>query len=336
MVPPSNVTEITFLGFSQNRGTQKVISVIFLLMYLASVLGNGLIVVTIVASKGLTSPMYFFLGYLSFVEMCYCSVTAPKLILDSLIERTVISLKGCITQIFFLHFFGGTEVFLLTVMAYDRYVAICKSLHYTSIMNRRVCGLLVGAAGGGGLLHSMGLTFLIFQLPFCGPKVLDHYFCDVHPVLKLACSDTFLIGVLIITNSGSSSVISFMVLLTSYVVILCSLRSQTSEGRLKALSTCASHVAVVSLFFIPCSFVYMRPCVALPADKIVAIFYTVVTPLLNPIIYSFRNAEVKSAMRRLMDRSDSGRKINNLGRANGRIKGREIGAQDSQFASTSN
>ncbi|XP_036883884.1 olfactory receptor 4X1-like [Sturnira hondurensis] len=301
MVPTSNVTEITLLGFSQNRGTQKVISVIFLLLYLSIVLGNGLIVVTIMASKGLTSPMYFFLGYLSFVEICYCSVTAPKLILDSFIERTVISLKGCIAQIFFLHFFGGTEIFLLTVMAYDRYVAICKPLHYTSIMNRRVCGLLVGAAWGGGLLHSVGQTFLIFQLPFCGPKI-DHYFCDVHPVLKLACSDTFLIGVLIITNGGSISVISFTVLLASYVVILRSLRSQTSEGRYKALSTCASHVAVVSLFFIPCSFVYMRPCVTFPADKIVAVFYTVVTPLLNPIIYSFRNAEVKNAMRRLMDR----------------------------------
>ncbi|XP_029813561.1 olfactory receptor 4X1 [Suricata suricatta] len=302
MATTNNVTELILLGFSTNPDVQKTISVIFLLMYIAIVLGNGLIVVTIVANKGLTSPMYFFLSYLSFVEICYCSVTAPKLILDSFIERKIISLKGCITQIFFLHFFGGTEIFLLTVMAYDRYVAICKPLHYTIIMNRRACGFLVGTAWGGGLLHSVGQTFLIFQLPFCGPNVLDHYFCDVHPVLKLACSDTFLIGVLIIANGGSISVISFTVLLASYVVILHSLRTQTSEGRCKALSTCASHVTVVGLFFIPCSFVYMRPCVTFPADKIVAVFYTVVTPLLNPIIYSFRNAEVKNAMRRLMGR----------------------------------
>ncbi|XP_004683615.2 PREDICTED: olfactory receptor 4X1-like [Condylura cristata] len=300
MVATSNVTQIILLGFSQNREVQKIISVIFLLMYTAIVLGNGLIVVTIVASKGLTSPMYFFLGFLSFVEICYCSVTAPKLILDSFMETEVISVKGCITQIFFLHFFGGTEIFLLTVMAYDRYVAICKPLHYTVIMNRRVCSLLVGAAWGGGLLHSVGQTFLIFQLPFCGSKTLDHYFCDVHPVLKMACSDTFLIGVLIIANGGSISVISFVVLLSSYVVILHSLRSQSAEGRRKALSTCASHVAVVGLFFIPCSFVYMRPCVTFPADKIVAVFYTVVTPLLNPVIYSFRNAEVKNAMKQLI------------------------------------
>ncbi|XP_061295875.1 olfactory receptor 4X1 [Bos javanicus] len=305
MAATSNVTEIIFLGFSQNQGAQKVISVLFLLLYVAILLGNGLIVVTIMAGKGLTSPMYLFLSYLSFAEICYCSVTAPKLILDSFMERKVISLKGCITQIFFLHFFGGTEIFLLTLMAYDRYVAICKPLHYTVVMNRRACGLLVGAAWGGGLLHSVGQTVLIFQLPLCGPKVLDHYFCDVHPVLKLACSDTFLISVLIITNGGSISVVSFTGLLASYVVILRSLRTQTSEGRRKALSTCASHLAVVALFFVPCSFVYMRPCVTLPADKIVAVFYTVVTPLLNPIIYSFRNAEVQNALRRLMGRKGS-------------------------------
>ncbi|XP_055991229.1 olfactory receptor 4X1-like [Sorex fumeus] len=302
MATTSNVTEVILLGFSPNRNTQKIISVLFLLMYTAIVLGNGLIVVTIVASKGLTSPMYYFLSYLSLVEICYCSVTVPKLILDSFLESNVISVQGCIAQIFFLHFFGGSEIFLLTVMAYDRYVAICKPLHYTVIMNRRVCGLLVAAAWGGGLLHSTGQTFLIFQLPFCGSKALDHYFCDVHPVLKMACADTFLIGLLIIANGGSISVISFVVLLASYVVILHSLRNQSSEGRRKALSTCGSHIAVVGLFFIPCSFVYMRPCVTFPADKIVAVFYTVVTPLLNPVIYSFRNAEVKNAMRRLVER----------------------------------
>ncbi|XP_066110002.1 olfactory receptor 4X1-like [Saccopteryx bilineata] len=302
MVAMSNVTEIIFLGFSQNRDTQKVIAGIFLVMYVAIVLGNGLIVVTVVAGKGLTSPMYFFLSLLSFVEICNCSVTVPKLILDSFIERKVISPKGCITQIFLLHFFGGTKNFLLTVMAYDRYVAICKPLHYTVIMNPRVCGLLVGAAWAGGLLHSVGQIVLIFQLPLCGPRVLDHYFCDMHPVLQLACADPLLVGMLIIASGGSVSVISCTVLLASYVVILHSLRGQTLESRRKALATCASPVAVVSLFSIPCSFMYMRPSVSLPADKIVAVFYTVVTPLVNPFICSFRNAEVKTALRRLVGR----------------------------------
>ncbi|XP_032138332.1 olfactory receptor 4X1 [Sapajus apella] len=302
MAATSNVTEIIFLGFSQNWNEQRVISVVFLLMYIAVVLGNGLIVVTILASKGLTSPMYFFLSHLSSVEICYCPVTAPKLIFDSFTKRKVISLKGCITQIFFLHFFGGTEIFLLTVMAYDHYVAICKPLHYTAIMNQWMRGLLLAVAWGRGLLHSVGQTFLIFQLPLCGPNIIDRYFCDVHPVLKLACADTVLISLLILTNGGSISVVSFSVLMASYLIILHSLRSHSLEGRQKALSTCASHVAVVGLFFIPCSFVYMRPCVTLPADKIVAVFYTVATPLLNPVIYSFRNAEVRNAMRRLMGR----------------------------------
>ncbi|CAO2641710.1 Olfactory receptor 4X1 [Lemmus lemmus] len=305
MAVTSNITEIIFLGLSQSQHVQKIIFVMFLLMYIAIVLGNGLIVVTIMASKGLSSPMYFFLSYLSLVELCYCSVTAPKLIFDSLLKRKVISLQGCITQIFFLHFFGGTEIFLLTVMAYDRYVAICKPLHYVTIMNRKVCGLLVGAAWSGGLLHSAGQGFLIFQLPFCGPNIIDHYFCDVHPVLKLACSDTFLISLLVIINGGSISVISFAVLLASYcIVILRSLRSHSAEGRRKALSTCGAHFTVVALFFVPCIFSYMRPSTTLPIDKNMAVFYGILTPMLNPVIYTLRNEEVKDAMRKLFTHSE--------------------------------
>ncbi|XP_069325994.1 olfactory receptor 4X2 [Eulemur rufifrons] len=303
MANTHNVSEFIFVGLSPNQGVQRVCFVVFLLLYTAVVLGNFLIVLTVMSSRSLGSPMYFFLSYLSFVEICYSSTTVPKLISDLLAERKAISLWGCMTQLFFIHFFGGTEIFLLTVMAYDHYVAICKPLNYTTIMNRQVCAVLVGTAWVGGFVHSISQVLLIFHLPFCGPNVIDHYFCDVLPLLKLACSDTFLIGLLIVANGGTLSVISFVVLLASYGVILLHLRIRSSKGRRKALSTCGSHVTVVILFFGPCVFIYLRPSATLTVDKMVAVFYTVVTPLLNPVIYSLRNAEVKKAMKRLWIRT---------------------------------
>ncbi|XP_005330136.2 olfactory receptor 4X2 [Ictidomys tridecemlineatus] len=298
-----NMTEFIFLGLSPSPEVQRICFVIFLLLYVAIVLGNSLIVLTVLTSRSLGSPMYFFLSYLSFVEICYSSTTAPKLLSDLLAERKSIPWWGCLVQFFFLHFFAGTEIFLLTLMAYDRYVAICKPLNYTTIMNQQVCMVLVGMAWVGGFVHSLSQILLVFQLPFCGPNVIDHYFCDVLPLLQLACSDTLLIGLLIVANGGTLSVVSFVVLLVSYVVILLHLRTRSSEGRRKALSTCGSHITVVMLFFVPCVFIYLRPSTTLPADKMVAVFYTVVTPLLNPFIYSLRNAEVKKAMKRLWIRA---------------------------------
>nr|XP_020751239.1 olfactory receptor 4X2-like [Odocoileus virginianus texanus] len=298
-----NVTEFIFLGLSPNRKVQKVCFVIFLLLYIAIVLGNLLIVFTVMTSRSLGSPMYFFLSYLSFVEICYASTTTPKLILGLLAERKAISLWGCMLQVFFIHLFAGTEIFLLSVMAYDRYVAIFKPLTYTTIMNWQVCSFLVGIAWVAAFVHSLSQILLIFRLPFCGPNVIDHYFCDVFPLLNLACSDTFLIGLLIIANGGTLSVISFIALLASYVAILLHVRTQTPEGRRKALSTCGSHITVVTLFFAPCIFIYLRPSTTLPVDKMVAVFYTVITPFLNPVIYSLRNAEVKKAMKRLWIRA---------------------------------
>ncbi|EHH22925.1 Olfactory receptor OR11-105 [Macaca mulatta] len=247
--------------------------------------------------------MYFFLSCLSFVEICYSSTTAPKFISDLLAERKAMSWWGCMAQLFFLHFFGGTEIFLLTVMAYDRYVAICKPLSYATVMNRQVCAVLVGTAWVGGFVHSFAQILLVFHLPFCGPNVINHYFCDLLPLLKLACFDTFLIGLLIVANGGTLSVVSFGVLLASYMVILLHLRTQSSEGRRKALSTCGSHVTVVILFFGPCIFIYLRPSTTLPIDKVVAVLYTLITPFLNPVIYSLRNAEMKKAMNRLWIRT---------------------------------
>nr|NP_001377903.1 olfactory receptor family 4 subfamily X member 2D [Equus caballus] len=303
MANTHNVTEFIFLGLSPNQEVQTVCFVLFLLLYTAIVLGNLLIVLTVMTSRSLGSPLYFFLSCLSFVEICYSSTSAPKLISDLLAERKAISLWGCMTQLFFIHFFGGTEVFLLTVMTYDRYVAICRPPNYTTIMNGQVCAMLVGAAWVGGFVHSFAQVLLIFRLPFCGPNVINHYFCDLLPLLELACSDTFLISLLIVANGGTMAVISFVVLSVSYVVILLHLRTRSSEGRRKALSTCGSHITVVMLFFGPCIFIYLRPSTTLSVDKMVAVFYTVITPLLNPVIYSLRNAEMKKAMKRLWIRT---------------------------------
>ncbi|XP_067388124.1 olfactory receptor 4S2-like [Emydura macquarii macquarii] len=298
----NNVSEFLLLGLSQDQELQQVFFVLFLLFYVVIILGNLLIIVTVKHSEHLNSPMYFFLKYLSFVDICYSSVTAPKLIADFLVERKNISFVGCIAQLFGVHFFGCTEIFLLTVMAYDRYIAICKPLHYMTIMNKQLCSWLVVASWMGGFVHSMVQTLLTTQLPFCGPNEIDHYFCDVHPLLKLACTDTYIVGIIVVANSGMISLSCFVVLVVSYVVILVSLKTRSSKGRLKALSTCASHITVVILFFGPCIFIYMRPSTTFSEDKMVAVFYTIITPMLNPLIYTLRNEEVKNAMRKLWSR----------------------------------
>lgn len=298
----STVKEFILLGFSENQGVQKIFFVVFLFFYMIILAGNLLIVITVIRSQRLNSPMYFFLCYLSFVDICYSSVTAPKMIADFLVENKTISFVGCIAQLFGVHFFGCTEIFILTVMAYDRYVAICRPLHYTAVMTRRVCGRMVIGSWVGGFLHSIVQTLLTTQLPFCGPNKIDHYFCDVHPLLQLACTNTYTVGIIVVANSGMITLSCFIILVMSYIVILVSLKSQTSEGRYKALSTCGSHITVVILFFGPCTFIYIRPSSNLSEDKSVAVIYTVITPMLNPLIYTLRNGEVKSAMRKLWSR----------------------------------
>ncbi|OXB74278.1 UNVERIFIED_CONTAM: hypothetical protein H355_011730 [Colinus virginianus] len=287
---------------------QKACFMMFLCFYTVNVAGNLLIIITVMSSRCLNSPMYFFLRYLSFVDICYSSVTAPKMMANFLMENKTISFVGCIAQLFGVHFFGCTEIFILTAMAYDRYTAICRPLHYTALMNRRACGCMVVVSWLGGCVHSAVQTLLTAQLPFCGPSEVDHYFCDVHPLLQLACTDTYTVRVIVIANSGMISLSSFFILVVSYMVILVSLRSHTSEGRRKALSTCGSHITVVVLFFGPCTFTYIRPSSNLSEDKFVALFYTIIAPMLNPLIYTLRNQEVKSAMRKLWGRRRGSKK----------------------------
>ncbi|XP_008841887.1 olfactory receptor 142 [Nannospalax galili] len=299
MANTNNVTELIFTGLFQDPEVQRVCFTLFLPVYLATVVGNGLIVVTVSISPSLRSPMFLFLSSLSLVEICYSSTIVPKFITDLLATIKTISLKGCLAQIFFSHFFGVIEVLLLVVMAYDRYVAICKPLHYMNIMSRPVCHMLVSGSWLAGFIHSIIQILITIPLPFCGPNVIDHYFCDLQPLFKLACTDTFMEGVIVMANSGLISVFSLLILVSSYVIILSNLRNHSAEGRRKALSTCASHITVVILFFGPGTFIYMRPSSTFTVDKLMAVFYTVITPMLNPIVYTLRNVEMKNSMKKL-------------------------------------
>ena len=221
------------------------------------------------------------------------------MIVDALLKKVTISFNECIVQIFSFHFFGCLEIFILVLMAVDRYVAICKPLHYTTIMSHRVCGVLISLAWLGSCVHSSAQIFLALSLPFCGPNVIDHYFCDLQPLLKLACTDTYVTNLLLVSNSGAICTVSFVMLMFSYAIILHSLRNHSAEGRKKALSTCISHIIVVVLFFGPCIFIYTRPATTFSMDKMIAVFYTIGTPLFNPLIYTLRNEEVRNAMWKL-------------------------------------
>uniref|UniRef100_A0A8D0ZTP2 G-protein coupled receptors family 1 profile domain-containing protein n=1 Tax=Sus scrofa TaxID=9823 RepID=A0A8D0ZTP2_PIG len=246
---------------------------------------------------------------LSFLDLVAASVASPKMIYDLFRKRKVTSFSGCIAQIFFIHVIGGVEGVVLIAMAFDRYVAICKPLHYLTIMSPRMCISFLVAAWMTGLIHSTVQLAFVVNLPFCGSNVLDSFYCDLPRLIKLACTDTYQLESLVMANSGFISVGSFIILIISYIVIILTVQKHSSAGSSKALSTLSAHITVVVLAFGPLIFLYTWPSPSIPLDKFLAIFDSVLTPFLNPVIYTFRNQEMKVAMRRVCRQLVSYRKI---------------------------
>ncbi|XP_042531577.1 olfactory receptor 4P4-like [Dipodomys spectabilis] len=302
-----NVTEFVFTGLFESKKTELLLFFLFLLCYMAVLMGNSIIFLTVSCSHLLEQPMYYFLCHLSLMDLCSTSIVVPQLIRNLVTTRRDISYDNCMTQLFTYHWLAGVEIFILVCMAFDRYVAIVKPLHYMMIMNRERCHMLIAVAWGIGFWHSIALLLIVLNLPFCGPNVIDHYMCDVKPLLRLVCKDIHVVSILVIANSGTVVVAIFTVLLVSYVLILYNLRTRSSAGRRKALSTCSSHMMVVVLFFVPCIYIYILPAGGKNKDKEISVFYTVIGPMLNPLIYTLRNKEMKIAMGKVWWRMSNSR-----------------------------
>ncbi|XP_009929837.2 olfactory receptor 4D9 [Opisthocomus hoazin] len=297
----TTTVKIFFLfGFTESAMLQYILFTTFLIIYSMTWLGNVTIITTVITDQQLHKPMYFLLGNLAFIDLSESSVTLPKMLWDLLSEVKTISFWGCITQMFFFHFTGGAVSILLIVMALDRYVALHKPLQYLKIMNHNILLRLVAGAWIVGFVHSVVQVALVIQLPFCGPNFLDNFYCDVPQVIKLACTDVYVVELLMMSNSGLLTILIFIALIVSYAVILVKIRTHITEGKHKAFSTCGAQVAVVSIHFVPCIFVYARPFQKLAVDKAMSSLYTVITPMLNPIIYTLRNTEMKNAVKRLL------------------------------------
>ncbi|NXN73562.1 O1030 protein, partial [Himantopus himantopus] len=295
------VTEFIFLGFGNGPELDSLLFLMFLSIYVVTITGNVFIIVLTVANQHLHTPMYFFLGNLACLEICYSSNILPRMLLSYLSGDRSISVKGCFTQYYFFGCLAAAECYLLAVMSYDRYLAVCKPLHYRSRMNSQLCLQLGAASWISGFLSNSILTFLISNLDFCGPNEIEHFFCDSFPMIKLSCSDTHVTGLVTSVVAGVCSLPPFLLTFSSYLYIIITVMSiPSATGRKKAFSTCSSHLIVVILFYWSILTVYVLPHhnTQISLSKVFSVFYTIVTPLVNPLIYSLRNKEVKEALRK--------------------------------------
>nr|XP_060636629.1 olfactory receptor 9S13-like [Anolis sagrei ordinatus] len=295
------VSQFILEGFEGDLELQLGLSLLFMLFYATTLMGNIGMIVIITVDVQLHNPMYFFLKNLSLLDICYSSVITPKAMLTFATGDKTISYNRCATQMFFFSLFGTTECFFLAAMAYDRFVAICNPLLYNSIMSKKKCICLVAVSYFFGFLNCCTQTGLTFSLSYCDPGKINQFFCDVPAVMKASCSDTFINEIVLLAMCGFIIVITFTIVLISYGYIVATILSIPSiEGRHKAFSTCTSHIMAVSLFFGTAFFMYGQPgAISSPNQgKVISVFYTIVIPMLNPFIYSLRNKEVKAALRR--------------------------------------
>lgn len=295
------LTEFILLGFTDRLEVEIPLFGLFLLIYITTLVGNAGLILLVQLNACLHTPMYYFLSNLSFLDLICSSAIAPKMLVSLLAQQKTISFTGCATQMFFFAAFADAECLLLAAMAYDRYVAVCHPLVYTAVMSRRVCTTIVAGVYLSGGLTSLLHTSFTFTLSFCGSNVINHFFCDVPPLLELSCSNTYINEVLLFTFCGFIQTSTFLAIAVSYTCILSTiLRIHVADNRHKAFYTCTSHLMAVGLFYGSLLFTYLQPSSShsMNTDKVISAFYTLVVPMLNPLIYSFRNKEVKDALRR--------------------------------------
>ncbi|XP_044837492.1 olfactory receptor 1009-like [Mauremys mutica] len=299
----TTVTEFILLGFSSDPQMQIFLFLLFLFIYLITLGGNIVIMVVIRADSHLHTPMYFFLFHLSFVDICYSSVTVPKMLTNFLAEHKTISVNGCIAQMFLFILSADAEIFILSAMAYDRYAAICDPLHYVQTMSKGICVQLVSGAWTMGFFYALLNTVFALKLHFCGPNQISHFSCELPLLLQLSCTDTLTNQVVLLISALVFGLSSFLLTLISYIHIISTiLRIRSAEGRHKAFSTCSSHLIVVALLYVTGFLQYTKPSSvsSVILDEMFSIQYSILTPMLNPIIYSLKNKEVKTALRNIL------------------------------------